>query len=187
MYNIILADPPWSYSNWGGKGGGKHERKRGANKHYETMTLDKICALDVASIADDRCALFIWATWPLIFNVKTVIDAWGFEYKTLAWEWVKMVKDGSRPKMGMGYYTRGTVEPCLLAFRGKPFRPENRGMPNVLFSSVGRHSKKPFKQYERIDSLYPKHMKRVELFAREPVSGWDAWGNEIESDLNLGG
>lgn len=28
-------------------------------------------------------------------------------------------------------------------------------------------------------------LPRVELFARQKVQGWDVWGNEVKSDIEL--
>lgn len=178
-YNVILADPPWSFDVWDKDTG----QGRSAAAHYSTMSLEEISDLPVAGLANDNCALFLWAVWPRIFDAQTVIEAWGFEYKTLAWEWVKLNPSGVGFHMGMGYYTRANPEPCLLAVRGNmPVAVHNER--NLIISCVREHSQKPDEQYHKIEALYPNH-RYLELFARRKRKGWDVWGNEVESDIKL--
>ena len=37
----------------------------------------------------------------------------------------------------------------------------------------------------RIEAMFPTQSK-LELFARERVDGWSAWGNEVVSDVVVG-
>ena len=53
-YQIIYADPPWSYSNFQGKGSYFGD----VSRHYKTMSKKDLEELDVQSIADDNCILF---------------------------------------------------------------------------------------------------------------------------------
>ncbi|GHU58565.1 hypothetical protein FACS1894133_3540 [Clostridia bacterium] len=69
-YSIILADPPWSYRVWGKKGKG-----RSAENHYPTMSIDDICSLPVAEIADKDCVLFLWSTFPNLIEAFKVVSA----------------------------------------------------------------------------------------------------------------
>lgn len=178
-YSIILADPPWDFEVWNkGTGSG-----RSAETHYPTMGLDEICTLPVAPLAADNCALFLWSVWPSIFDARRVIEAWGFTYRTLAWEWLKLNKSSKGVHFGMGYYTRACLEPCLLAVKGS-MPVDVRDMREVLIAPVGRHSEKPCEQYSRINTLYPEG-KRLELFAREPHSKWDHWGNNAEGGIDI--
>lgn len=177
-YSLILADPPWKYQDYSAPAGTTHARARGAAKHYPTMALPQIKALPVADLASPDAVLFMWATWPLIDQGLATIEAWGFTFKTLAWEWVKTTKAGS-PAMGMGRYTRSNPEPCLLAFRGKPVPVAAHDVIALIFAPRGQHSRKPAEQYQRIDRLYPDHGPRLELFATEAQPGWAVWGNEL--------
>jgi site-specific DNA-methyltransferase (adenine-specific) len=180
---ILLADPPWKYRNYGAPPGETHDRARGAAKHYPCMKLPEIKALPVAGCRFD--VLFLWTTWPLIENAFELIPAWGFIYKTLAWEWIKTTKDGSKPILGMGSYTRSNPEPCLLAFgkhlKGKGLPVSDRSVPNLLFAPRREHSQKPDEQYDRIERLYPGALTKVEMFARQEWPGWIAWGNEVDN------
>lgn len=180
-YPIILADPPWHFRNYSADAPGMmHERSRGANRYYPTMTTESICQLRVP--AADDAVLFLWACWPMLPDAMRVIAAWGFEYKTLAWVWVKANPTYTGFFKGMGYYTRSNSEPCLLATRGNPKKPRCRSVSAVLYTPVQEHSRKPDEQYQKIERLYPEG-PRLELFARRPWAGWDSWGNEVESDV----
>lgn len=183
-YGVILADPAWQYQNYATAPGQTHNRARGAQKHYPTMTLDQLYALPVTSLATDNAVLFMWATWPLIQDAFTLINAWGFTYKTLAWEWVKFNKNSMGLFLGMGKYTRANPEPCLLAFRGDPVPVADHCVSAVLMTPVRQHSRKPDEQYERIERLYP-NQTYLELFARRSRPGWAAWGNEVKSTVEL--
>ncbi len=184
-YSVVLADPPWKYNDYAAAPGQIHNRARGAAKHYPVMTLEQIQELPVSDFADGQCALFMWATWPLIDQALCLISSWGFTYKTLAWEWVKTNRKSAGLFMGMGRYTRSNPEPCLLAFRGKPLKVTSHSVLSVLMAPVASHSRKPTEQYERIERLYPDQ-RYLELFARHKQPGWDVWGNEVNCDIDLG-
>ena len=185
-YNIIYADPPWRYKDKSLSQGG------GAESHYPTMDVDDICALPVASITAKNCTLFLWATMPmLLFEAPKVITAWGFEYKTCAFVWVKTNKR-TNPKqlvmlpdevfaidefLGMGWWTRSNAELCLLAVRGKPKRV-SANVRQIIYAPVREHSRKPAETRARIVKLMG-NLPRIELFARHTAPGWDAWGNEV--------
>ncbi len=183
-FSVIYADPAWPYRDSGVRGGVDH--------HYPVLTMEQICALPVARLAAPDAALFLWATWPLIFDVGPVIAAWGFTYKTCAFDWVKTTKSGD-PKMGLGHWTRGNSEPCLLATRGKPKRVDAGVRQTILDETfttealcapLGKHSAKPPETRDRIVRLMGD-VPCVELFARTRAPGWDAWGNETESTVSL--
>ena len=113
-YSIIYADPPWRYSDKGCSGN--------AQAHYPTMAIDDICRLPVSTISSDCCVLFLWATYPMLQEAFKVIDAWGFTYKSIAFQWIKQNHSGNGYFFGLGRWTRGNTEPCLLATKGKPIR-----------------------------------------------------------------
>ena len=167
-YNVIYADPPWAYKDAG------HLQKPG----YPTQSLSWICNLPVADIAAPDCCLIMWAVSPMLDDAFKVISAWGFKYKTVAYVWSKRCEDG-RPRYNLGQWTMGNVEMCLLATRGKPnqFR-QDKSVKQLVEAPRGRHSAKPAEVRRRIESLFGD-LPRIELFARERVPGWDAWGNEV--------
>jgi len=175
-YNVILADPPWYYRNKG--------TRAAAFKHYPTIKQADLVHLPISLYAAERCALFLWATWPNIKTALDVMDAWGFRYKTLAWEWFKTNLAGDKFVIGLGNYTRSNCEPCLLGFRGKPLSVRDKSVPAYIISPRRQHSRKPDEQYEMIERLYPTGHK-LELFATQIWPGWDAWGSEIESTIEI--
>lgn len=172
-YNIIYADPPWTYKAYSEKGEG-----RSAKKHYPTMDIEDICNLPVQDIAADDCTLFMWATFPNLLDAFKVIEAWGFSYKTIAFVWVKQNKKADTLFLGMGHWTRSNAEVCLLATKGSPKRL-SANVRQVVISHIEEHSKKPDEVRQRIVELVGD-MPRIELFAHKQTDGWDAWGNETD-------
>ena len=174
-YNIIYADPPWRYEMKKGQGV--------AENHYSTMGIEEICSLPVQEICDKDCALFLWVTFPQLPEAFKVIKAWGFCYKTVAFVWIKQNKSGKGYFFGLGYWTRSNAEICLLAVRGKPKRISKKVF-QLIVSPLQEHSKKPEGARKRIVELMGD-LPRIELFARRQSVGWDVWGNEVESSLDM--
>lgn len=180
-FQVILADPPWRYADKGCNGA--------AEAHYSTMALEDICKLPVCQLAAPDAVLFLWATYPMLREAFQVIDAWGFKYKSIGFQWVKTYKpkpDGSsQPFFGLGRWTRGNTEPCLLATRGRPSRIANDVgqliLDELVVAPVARHSAKPGEVRDRIVRLMGD-VPRLELFARERVPGWTAWGNQVPAE-----
>lgn len=178
-YSIIYADPPWAYRTYSKKGQG-----RSAESHYPTMSIEDIKALPVGELAAKDCALFLWITFPCLYEALEVLEAWGFSYKTVAFVWVKQNRKNDDLFTGMGYWTRANAEICILATKGHP-RRVSAGVRQVILSHVEEHSKKPDEARDRIVQLIGD-LPRIELFARQSPEGWDVWGNEVESDVTLG-
>lgn len=196
-FDVISADPPWPFRVWSKDTG----NGRSAESHYSTMDIDAICALPVGELAADNCALFIWCCWPSLPDAFKVIEAWGFEYKTLGFEWWKLNRrwydrylpmaatPGSHPildrlfHVGMGYYARANSEPCLLAVRGQ-MPVAVRNVRNYIIAPIQEHSRKPDEQYAKIEALYPDK-RYLELFARRKRSGWHSWGNQVDCDIEM--
>lgn len=181
-YSILYADPPWSYSDKAIAGNG---RWAGAENHYPCMDLGAICALEmegrtVSEFAADDAVLFLWATFPMLPSAMAVIAAWGFEYKTAAFVWIKKYADGS-PALGLGNYTRQNAEVCLLAKRGKGVERKSASISSVIESPRMEHSRKPGVVRDRIIELLGD-LPRIELFGREKIEGWDVWGNEAHQE-----
>jgi N6-adenosine-specific RNA methylase IME4 len=184
-YDVILADPPWHFQNYSADEPGMlHDRQRGPNRYYPTMLTKDIGALPIADMAAKDAVLFMWACWPLLPDAFEVIKAWGFDYKSLAWVWVKANRSGMGFFTGMGYYTRANSEPCLLATRGNLPKPADRGIQALIYAPVREHSRKPDDQYRKIEALYPGK-RYLELFARRKRTGWDAWGNQVDCDIEI--
>ena len=187
-YQIIYADPAWSYDD-------KSLNRGGAERHYRTMDIEDIKALPIKDIADENCVLFMWATFPKMQEGLDTIKAWGFEFKTCAFVWVKTNKRTNPDQMsflptesfdsfwGMGRWTRSNTEICLLAVKGKPQRV-NADVHQIIYAPIDKHSKKPKETREKILRLVGD-LPRVELFARQSAEGWDSWGNELENSFNF--
>ncbi len=170
-YAILYADPPWRYQDASCDGN--------AESQYSTMSLAEICALPVGDIAAPDAVLLMWATWPLLPEGLKVIEAWGFKYKSIGFLWVKKNKTDCGYFFGLGRWTRGNSEVCLLATRGKPSRVSD-AVSQLCFEPLTRHSEKPAEIRYRIVELLGD-LPRIELFARTTTPGWDAWGLEVQT------
>ena len=152
-----------------------------AENHYPTMKISDICALPVAELAAPDSALFLWATFPMLPEALRVIEAWGFKFKTVAFVWLKQNRKALTWFYGMGFWTRGNAEICLLATRGHPKRRDN-SVHQFIISPLEGHSKKPDETRNKIVRLMGD-LPRVELFARQTPPCWDVWGNEVQSTI----
>ncbi len=160
-YGAIYADPPWQYDNSG--------FDQSAEEHYPTMSIYELCNLPVGRLADEPCALYMWATVPLMPEAFQVMEAWGFEYKTHR-IWVK------NKAPGMGWWMRTNHEVLLVGTKNGNAHPSER-VESVVECPVGRHSEKPGIFREDIERCHDG--PRLELFSRRPAEGWDSWGNEV--------
>ncbi len=172
-YNIIYADPPWQYQ--------RNSAHGAAEKHYPTMSMEQLMNLPIRELTDRNCTLFLWVTFPMLQEAFKIIEAWGFTYKTVAFVWIKQNKKSESWFWGLGGWTRSNAEICLLAVKGKPKRISAK-VHQLIISHIEAHSKKPDVVRSRIVELLGD-LPRLELFARQKPIGWDAWGNEIESDI----
>ena len=175
-YKVIYADPPWAYRNMG-------NIQATANAHYNTMSNKDICELPVGELADDNSILFLWATFPKLQEALDVIKAWGFEYKTLGFSWIKTNPKNGKPFFGVGWYTKSNAEICLIGVKGKAPKVSN-SISSVIIEPRGKHSAKPPIVREKIVE-FCGDVSRVELFARDKTEGWDVWGNEVKCDIKL--
>lgn len=173
-YRTIVADPPWRYATKAGiTTTGRHRRTQpAADARYSTLSMENIAALPVAHLCGPNAHLYLWATNPLLFEARAVLDAWGFRYVTL----LTWLKTGN---MGMGFYFRGDTEHILFGVRGKlPIPPAQRER-NWFIAAKSGHSIKPPAFGDLVERVSPGPY--VELFARAPRLGWDAWGKGYES------
>lgn len=184
-FACVLADPPWQFNSlWGGRPV-KTEAgyaSRAVDAHYDTMSIDEICALPVADSCADDCVLFMWTCWPVLQKSFKVLDAWGFTYKTCGFSWMKadpyrLFADDKTPFAGMGYWTRANTEPCLLATRGKPKR-RAKDVRQGIIAPRREHSRKPDEIHGRIERLVDGPY--LEMFARQTRPGWIVWGNQTD-------
>ena len=171
-YEIIYADPPWTYNDKASAG------NRGAGFKYSLMTIDQIESLPVSEIAADNCVLFMWHVAPMPEEALRVVKAWGFTLKTMkGFTWAKQNKKSDGFFMGMGNWTRANTEDCLIAVKGKPKRID-ASVRQLVISRLRGHSQKPDEVRSAIVQLMGD-LPRIELFARQTADGWDSWGNEL--------
>ena len=173
-YNIIYADPPWTFKTYSNKG-----KEKSPENHYKCMTIEDIYNLPINEIADKDCILFLWVTFPLLQEGLETIKKWGFKYKSLGFNWIKRNKKSTSTLFwGLGYWTRQNSEVCLIATKGKPKRV-SKAVHSVVDAPIQEHSKKPSIVRDRIVQLCGD-LPRIELFARETTEGWDCLGNAID-------
>jgi len=176
-YSIIYADPPWAYRQKSLQGAAEH--------HYKTMNIEDICQLPVSEIAAKDSVLFLWATFPQLPEALRLIKAWNFQYKSVAFVWLKKNKKADSWFYGLGFWTRGNCEICLLATKGRPKR-KAANVHQLIISPLEEHSKKPDIVRDKIVDLMGD-LPRIELFARQQTPGWDAWGNEVNDSTDFNG
>lgn len=181
-YQVVYADPPWSYKSSGAPAASRPCLDRGDRPHsvshyYKTMTPGDIRDLPVASMCDRDSVLFLWATTPLLPEGLSVMRDWGFKYKTCI-TWHK-----ERCK-GMGYWFRGHTEHLLFGVRGKV--PAFRSLEhNIIKAPVLEHSRKPSAFREMIERSCAGLGAKIEMFAREACLGWDVFGDECSNSIDI--
>lgn len=176
-YDIIYADPAWQYDS-GRSLATKSLLDGVSNKHYGTMTIEDLKKLPVSKIANENSLCFMWLVSPKVDLGIEVLKAWGFTYVTIAFIWHKQ-------RTNPGYYTMSECEICVVGKKGKIPNPRgSRNERQFLSELRTKHSKKPDEIRKRISKMFPEQTK-IELFARQRHDGWGAWGNEVQSDVNL--
>jgi len=171
MYGAVLIDPPWNHDQWEG-GGDRHP-----SRHYEVMGLEGIKGLPVSECLAEDSVVFMWACYPMLPEAFEVLEAWGLQYRTVAFTWVKTNPKSGDIFMGCGSWTRANPEVCLLATKGTPKRV-HADVRQVIVAPRREHSRKPDEQYERVERLV--RGPYLEVFARQERQGWDCLGKEVE-------
>ena len=178
-FDIIYADPPWHYNgklqfDKSSKSKEKIDLKKNifistASFKYPTLKLDELKKLDLNKISKENSILFMWATNPHLEQSIELGNAWGFEYKTVAFVWNKMVHNP-------GQYNLSYCELCLLFKKGKIPTPRGaRNIKQLVEIKRTSHSSKPDKIRENINLMFPTQ-KKIELFARTKNKNWKSWG-----------
>lgn len=169
-YDVIYADPPWRYQD---------KKCNGACAfHYDTMKIQDIKDLPVQELAAKDCVIFMWITYPMMKEGIELMEAWGFKYKTIGFQWIKLNKKNGQKFFGLGRWTRGNTEACFIGTRGKPSRKSNK-VSQIIEEVIGPHSQKPEVVRDKIRELMGTELNYIELFARQHSEGWDCWGNEV--------
>lgn len=200
-YQLIYCDPPWTYGNKASNGA--------AVNHYSTMSLTDLKRLPVWSLAAPDAVLALWYTGNFNDEARQLAEAWGFQVRTMkGFTWVKLnqlaedhinkalaageVNDfydflallNTQSRMNGGNYTRANTEDVLIAVRGNGLERLNASIKQVVYSPLGEHSEKPWEVRHRPELLYGD-VKRIELFSRKDLEGWDTWGNECSQSIKL--
>jgi len=188
-YQIIYADPPWSYKD-------KRANDKAfasAESHYGCMNIEEIFNMKFAidEISHKDCALFIWVVFPLLTEGIETIKRWGFEYKTVGFVWVKTDGGLNPDHRGIGHWTMCNSEICLIGKKGNISRINNN-VEQIIMQRRLKHSQKPAETRKRIVELMG-NLPRIELFSRkeellfdsDAFEGWDVWGNEVKSEIKL--
>jgi len=184
-YDVIYADPPWDY---GGKlqfdkssksadqlDPGKKIFISSANFKYPTVKTKQLMKIPMHEIANDDCLLFMWVTNPHLAQGIELGKAWGFEYRTVAFVWDKMMHNP-------GQYTMSYCELCLIFKRGRIPKPRGaRNIKQLIREPRGKHSEKPLEVLQGIEKMFPTQDK-IELFARHQPNGWDVWGLDVREE-----
>jgi N6-adenosine-specific RNA methylase IME4 len=170
-YKTIYADPPWQQTM-----SGKYKKHSALWEiSYPTMGIEDIKMLPIRDLSDVGCHLWLWTTNQFLRQGFDVMESWGFKYLAPI-TWVK--------PSGIGNYFVHRTQTLLFGYKERCLFPKSRYKPTVLFAGLPkRHSQKPIEMYELIESI--SDPQRLELFARNKRDGWDVWGNEVESDINL--
>ncbi|UKL14848.1 DNA methyltransferase [Erwinia phage Gungnir39] len=193
-YELIYADPPWSYVNTASNGA--------ATDHYGTMSITDLKRLPVWNLAADDSVLAMWYTGNHVKEAIALADAWGFTIKTMkGFTWIKlnqlaekhinkaftsgqvkcfadlMAILNKQTRMNGGNYTRANSEDCLIAVRGSGLERMSAKVKQVIYSPLGEHSQKPAEARDKLEQLYG-NVRKIELFSRCSAPGWDHWGNQ---------
>jgi N6-adenosine-specific RNA methylase IME4 len=160
-FGCVYADPPWQYGNQG--------TRAATDNHYGTMSIDDLCEMPVSDLVADDAHLHLWTTNAFVREAFRLIDAWGFEYRSM-FVWVK-------PQMGIGNYWRVSHEIMLLGIRGNAKRFNDKSLKSWVEASRTKHSAKP----EAVRGMIEKASggPYLELFGRNEVPGWTVFGNQI--------
>jgi len=174
-YSTILVDPPWRFLNRTGKVAPEHRRLH----RYQTLSFEEIGQLPVVKYAKEKAHLYMWCPNALLPEALRIMKEWGFTYKTNI-VWYKVRKDGGPDGRGVGFYFRNVTELLLFGIKGsmRTLAPGRRQV-NVIISRKEEHSKKPQNAVSVIEQCSPGPY--LELFARERLSGWTQWGDQVDS------
>lgn len=191
LYQTIVADPPWQYDAPGKFGKTlehRPNRDKGLSKHgagsdarYGSMSMPELLAMPIRDLAAANSHLYLWTTNSFLVEAHALAKAWGFTPKTII-TWTKIREADGQPSMKMGYYYRSATEHILFGVRGK-LRLHGPARPTALLTRRTPHSVKPNEFYSLVEEQSPGPW--LELFARRKRAGWHAWGNEIDSDIQL--
>jgi len=181
-YSVIYADPPWKYGSKGPRSG------KFAELDYSDMTIGDLCSMDVQSISEKDCSLHMWVTGSFIEDAMKVGKAWGFKFVRVDKVWNKKKASG-KPHAPCGPWGMSDCEFILLFVKGS-MCSKQKGKRNQYVGTdeeyTGKHSEKPSRFRDQIESRYIDGLNKLEMFARYPVAGWDVFGDEAPDTIKIG-
>lgn len=143
---------------------------------YKPMTDEEILNFPIEDFADERCDLFLWSITSKIPFCFNLLDKWGFKYMDfIAWDKVVGVPVN-------GIYRK--AEWLIYGYRGKMgINKSGSFIPTIIREKRGKHSEKPNLLYDilKTNTTAP----RIDIFARKRHEGFDAFGDEIEKQIQL--
>ena len=183
-YKIIYADPPWHYGSKSAVNNSTGSDIKPLTEHYNTMSLNELKAMPIKNIIDKDCACFMWVTDSHLDEAIQIFKAWGFQYKTIAFNWIKTTSKGNYCK-NVAPWTMKSSEVCLLGTRGAMTKYKKiNNIESLVIAERTKHSKKPCEVRKRIELLFGD-LPRLEMFARDAVEGWDVYGNEAPNSIEI--
>lgn len=181
-YRVIYADPPWNYGSKSAVNNTKGSEHKPLSDHYSTMSLNELKQLPIKSMTKDDAACFMWVTDSHLDEAIEIFKAWGFKYKTIAFNWVKTTSKGNYCK-NVAPWTMKSSEICLLGTKGAMTKyKEANNIESLVIAERTKHSRKPEEVRKRIEQLFGDQNK-LEMFARKSSDGWDVFGNEVDNSI----
>ena len=181
-YKIIYADPPWHYGSKSAVNNTSGSEIKPLSDHYNTMSLAELKLLPIAEITDKDAACFMWVTDSHLDEAIEIFKAWGFKYKTIAFNWVKTTNKGNYCK-NVAPWTMKSSEICLLGTKGVMTKYKQvNNIESLVIAERTKHSRKPEEVRKRIELLFGD-IPRLEMFARQASDGWDVFGNEAPNSI----
>ena len=183
-YKIIYADPPWHYGSKSAVNNTSGSEIKPLSDHYNTMSLAELKLLPIAEITDKDAACFMWVTDSHLDEAIEIFKAWGFKYKTIAFNWVKTTNKGNYCK-NVAPWTMKSSEICLLGTKGAMTKYKQvNNIESLVIAERTKHSRKPEEVRKRIELLFGD-IPRLEMFARQASEGWDVFGNEAPNSIDI--
>ena len=184
-YKIIYADPPWHYGSKSAINNSTGNEIKPLSDHYGTMSLRDLKNLPVKSMLDEDAACFMWVTDSHLDEAIKLFKAWGFKYKTIAFNWIKTTNKGNHCK-NVAPWTMKSSEVCLFGTRGAMTKYKiANNIESLVIAERSKHSQKPEEVRLRIERLFGD-LPRLEMFARTATEGWDVFGNEAPNSIDIG-
>ena len=184
-YKIIYADPPWHYGSKSAVNNSTGSEIKPLSEHYGTMSLKDLKKLPIKSMLDDDAACFVWVTDSHLDEAIELFKAWGFKYKTIAFNWIKTTSKGNYCK-NVAPWTMKSSEVCLFGTKGAMTKYKiANNIESLVISERSKHSQKPEEVRLRIERLFGD-LPRLEMFARTATEGWDVFGNEAPNSIDIG-